>query len=181
MSRRHEARHTGLTLVELVMGMALAVIVMALAIPSLQALMANAQRSSVVTWISASLLYGRSEAIKQASPVSLCPGTPQAGCESGKQPDWSGGWIVFRAPDAAIRYQGEPSLLRTHRFIHSPFTLKAHAGIRQGVTYRASGFAEHAGWLDLCSTDGGENHRILVHAAGRLEVEDLNQCGTGTG
>lgn len=181
MSGRHEARQTGLTLVELVMGMALAAIIMALAMPGLQALMANTQRSSVVTEISASLLYGRSEAIKQASPVSLCPGTPQAGCESGRQPDWSGGWIVFRDPDAAIRYSGGSSLLRTHRFKHAPFSLKAHAGIRQGITYRASGFAEHAGWLDLCSTDGGANHRILVHAVGRLEVEDLEQCGTGTG
>ncbi len=172
-------RQRGLTLVELMMGLALAAVVLALAVPAARTLLANVQRGSLVTEVSIALIYGRSEAVKDGLPVSLCPGSAQAGCAAGERPDWAPGWVVFKDPNGDRSLDDGDRLLRVHQFEHPLFTLYGSDGLRKGVTFRPSGFAAAGGWLDLCPLDPGDGYRIELTAAGQLRVHEDVPCVPG--
>lgn len=83
---------TGFTLNELIIGMAVAAILVSLAVPSLQSYVINTKLSASTNALIGSLNFARSEAIKRGVPVSICPSTNGSICTV---TPWGRGWIVF--------------------------------------------------------------------------------------
>ncbi len=83
----------GFTLIELMVTLAVLAIVVAMAAPSFNSMIANNRSSGMATELTAALNFARSEAIKRVKPVSICPSSDGVACLTGA--DWPKGWLVF--------------------------------------------------------------------------------------
>ncbi len=173
------ARQTGLTLIELLVALALAALVMFLSLPAFDTLLTRTQRSTLIAELGASFMYARSEAVKRAIPVSLCPSADSASCLNSPDPDWSRGWIVFVDGDSDLRLEAGDTLLRVFNFENPRYSLNGGMGLQRGTTFRPSGFADNPGSLTYCERDGEFGNQVTLSAAGRLQIERLSTCNPG--
>ncbi len=94
---KHGAR--GFTLIELMAAILVGGILFALAIPSYREMIRNNRVSGATNDLVAAFAIARSEALRQATPMSVCASDDGTSCKSGGGPtSWSPGWIVFRDP-----------------------------------------------------------------------------------
>ena len=92
----------GFSLLELIIALAIAAILLGLAVPSLHTFMGSSEMSATTNQFVYSLQVARSEAIKRASPVGLCPSAnPLADEPSCGGGNYASGWIVFVDTDAS--------------------------------------------------------------------------------
>lgn len=83
----------GLTLPELMIGIALFAIVVSFAVPSFQSVMERQELNSKLSLLNTTLAYARAEAVTRAKNIIVCPVDTGESCKSGT--DWSDGWLVF--------------------------------------------------------------------------------------
>ena len=88
-------KHSGFTLVELVIVLAVAAILTTLAAPSFRSMIQNNRATTQANALLSSMNLARSEAIKRGVRVTLCSSEDQASCTDPASDDWSTGWIVF--------------------------------------------------------------------------------------
>ncbi len=86
-------RAAGVTLIELLLGMSVTAVLLALAVPSFREITASSRASSVESDLVTALNLARSESLRRGVPVSLCPSADGATCAAST--DWASGWIVF--------------------------------------------------------------------------------------
>ena len=103
-------RQRGFTLIELIITLAIAVIVMAIGVPSFQEMMRNNRAATHANEILTGLNFARSEAVKRGVIVSLCPSADQASCSGAD--DWAGGWIAFVNPNGDATVDAGEVVLR---------------------------------------------------------------------
>lgn len=89
--RRNHAKCDGFTLVELMIGLVVLAILVAIAVPSYQGVVANQRVRATTTDLHSSLVLARSEALKRNRQVTF---SPAAG-------GWSGGWTITPAGGGA--------------------------------------------------------------------------------
>lgn len=80
----------GFTLIELLLAIAILAILLALAAPSFERLLATNRMAGSANELLGAMQLGRTEALKRRGPVSLCPSTDGESCGG----DWVDGWIV---------------------------------------------------------------------------------------
>lgn len=83
----------GFTLIELVVTLAVLAIAVGLAAPSFTQQIRNNSSVSLASEFQTALGFARSEAVKRASRISLCPSSDGASCLTAE--DWTKGWMVF--------------------------------------------------------------------------------------
>jgi prepilin-type N-terminal cleavage/methylation domain-containing protein len=99
-------RQSGLTLIELMIALAVAVVLLAVGVPALQSLGANNRVTSATNGLVAALRLARGEAVNRATSVSVCALASRftagaaGACASSGAPDWSNGFRVFTDDDA---------------------------------------------------------------------------------
>lgn len=102
-------RHTGFTLLELLVVIALAAVVAALAIPALDRALLNARRAATMESLVRAAWFARTEALRRGRPVLLCASAGSTQCVSA--PDaWSGGWLVAAADTPAVALRRGPGV-----------------------------------------------------------------------
>jgi type IV fimbrial biogenesis protein FimT len=82
----------GFTLIELMMALAVMVILIAVAAPSLRDTVMNMRMTGQANDLLADLALARGEAIKRNIPVYLCSSSDGATCTAS---EWDRGWMVF--------------------------------------------------------------------------------------
>ena len=92
---RHQA---GLTLIELMIGIAVLAIVLTLAVPAFNTIIQTNRVAAQANNLSTGFAYARAEAIKRTNTVSICARNP-ANNSCGN--DWAEGWVVFDNPTRA--------------------------------------------------------------------------------
>ena len=94
-SRLNQAnfKSSGFTLIELMITIAILAILMAVAIPSFQAMIASTRLTSAKNDLLSTLARARSEAIKVGNRVTVCMSADGATCASSG--GWEQGWISF--------------------------------------------------------------------------------------
>ncbi len=122
----------GFTLLELLITLAISAILIGLAVPSLKSFMGDSELTSTSNEFVHSLQTARSEAIKRAGPVGLCPSAaPLADEPVCSGTDYAAGWIVFadadgngsrETTDEVVLQVAERSLLRPTRRLRSAST-----------------------------------------------------------
>lgn len=154
----------GLSLVELVMALTVAVVALSASLPLFTGLRAGVQqRASLNHWMSA-LAQARISAVERGRPVVACPAAGER-CEATQF--WHNGWILFEDTDQdGQRDNGEPLLLST------PPSREVRIGSssgRQRIRYRPDGSSEGSNvTVTFCDRRGaGKARTIVLNNAGR--------------
>lgn len=92
-------KYEGVTLIELMVGLAIVAIIAALAAPSFDRSIRDSQiRAGADTLISAMAL-ARVEAVRRGKYVTICPSADGSTCSG---TDWTNGWLVFQDGAASV-------------------------------------------------------------------------------
>lgn len=154
----------GFTIIELMITVTVAAILMAIAVPGFQDLIANNQRAAVVNDFMASLHIARSEAITRNTRVVVCASTDQLTCDAGT--DWSKGWMAFADADNDRVLDAGEVLLDAHQEVPqhkiSSSTFLADVSYRPNGRVMAADVGTNTGEFKVCDDRGPEYSRIII-------------------
>lgn len=179
----------GLSLIELLVTLSIAVILLTIGVPSFTNMMASNTASSYANDLVADINYARSEAITRGMRVVVCKGTATAAgsvCNAG---NWEDGWKVFedcngnqvvnnttcpdRNGDGALDNE---SVLRVHSGLSNGWTLRGNNNVVNQITFRPDGRTGNNGTLVACKSgvlnDGNQTRSsaVVVLGTGRARV-----------
>ena len=162
-------KHTGFTLIELMVVLSIAAILVSVAIPGFRSLIQNNRLATQANELTGTMNFARGEAIKRGQSVTVCVSTDQAGCTLGTA--WAGGWIAFVDVNSnSVFNAGTDTLLRVRGALAGGSTL---TGAATAVRYQATGLlGVGAGAYNLLTPGctGNERRTINITATGRLGV-----------
>lgn len=163
-------KHTGFTLIELMVVLAIAAILLTLAVPSFRSTIQNNRIASQANDLVATLQLARGEAIKRGVRITVCVSTDQATCTG---TNWAGGWIAFADVNANGGVDAGDTLLKVGGALNGGSTLTS-AGFASAtrIQYQPSGFSDSAGAFSLSipGCTGNEVRAINVATTGRVGI-----------
>jgi type IV fimbrial biogenesis protein FimT len=193
---RHTLANTlqyGLSLIELLVTLSIAVILLTIGVPSFVDMMASNTASSYANDLLADINYARSEAITRGNRVVVCKGAATA-VGSGCTGNWEDGWKVFvdcndnriintggdsTCPDGAAE-----EVLRVHSTLASGWTLRGNTNVVNRITFLPDGRTGNNGTLVACKgavLNAGNQTRsaaVVVLGTGRARISpDTNGDG----
>lgn len=130
-------------MIELMVAVAIAVILAAAAIPQYNRYVGATTIDAQVSAVVASMRLARSEALKRAIPVTICPSAnPEAATPSCSNSDatlgWGTGWIVFTDLNVRGQVDGSDTVIRVQpRFANSGGMLPSNTA--QIMSFNANG------------------------------------------
>ena len=156
--------HSGFTLLELMVVVAILAIVATLAAPSFSEAILNGRLTSLANNFLASAQLARSEAIKRNAAVTLCRSADGAACAGSGS--WSQGWIVIVGG----------TVLRVQPALPSDFSL----AWTTDVVFQPGGDLATPVTLKLCRippSSSGQDRQIRITGTGRTSI---SRTSTGT-
>ena len=188
-------KHTGFTLPELLITLAIVGILLTVGVPSLKTFMQGNQLIASTNELISALHVARSEAIKLNTRVSICESSDGATCAV--TGSWKNGWIVFIDGNGAnpgdLVNTGSPCtaantdcLLRIHDAIDDDLlsisvlnpaknSVSSFTFTSRGLPKAANGAVE-SGVFSLCSFDSNNNvidaRAVVLSLSGRVRVSD---------
>ena len=159
------AQQHGFTLVELLVSMAVLAVLLGVAVPSFQSVVASSQLSSRTNDLVGALSLARSEAIRRGARVTLCKSSDGASCASSG--DWDQGWIAFvdttrSGTDAAVD-SGE-TVIQIYQGNANAVSIKGSTNVANYVSFASDGRAKvmagtpQTGTLRPCSSSAALNN-----------------------
>lgn len=167
----------GVTLVELMAVLAVAVILVGIAVPAIGDFIRNGRMVTQTNQFVGDLAFARSEAIKRGANVVICkssdPIASPPSCNTAGD-DWSSGWIIF-VDDQTINgtLDVDEDIVRTHEALPDGLTLFAAAGVANRVTYTRAGGSDLTAVSSfvLCDQRGAARGRsITLEVTGRPTI-----------
>lgn len=177
---------SGLTLIELLTGLALLALLLSLAAPAFQAQVATSQLSSATQALMGSLMQARTQAIRLGRRVTVCRSNDQQQCDADPARGWDAGWLVFMDVD---RTSGTPEVSASDTLLNRSEPLPPLLRVRGNSTLAAylsfaangeartiSGGSHPVGRIRVCSTsprlpDTRRARELILSADGRVVVE----------
>lgn len=130
----------GFTLLELMITVAILVILLAIAVPSFQGLIASNRLTGATNEFIAALNTARAEAIRRGQRVTLCASSNGTGCTN---TDWTQGWVIFNDSDNDAAFDGSPEvILRTGGLASSGISIIGNSSVNRYIAYTADGTAK---------------------------------------
>ncbi len=166
--------HNGVTLLDLLVGITVASVLLAVAIPSFQTLVLDARRTTRVNEFVAAVHLAKSEAHKRHANVVICKAPNAQNCDSGGT--WGDGWLVFVNTDRD----------RPPRVDEGERVLRRNGAIRQGsvtanraaFVFRSYGVSSTNGTLTFCDKRGSTAARaVIVSSTGRPRASSRTAGG----
>jgi type IV fimbrial biogenesis protein FimT len=103
--------HTGFTLVELMIALAVGIIILTIGVPAFNGLMTSNRTTAYTNNLITALRLARSEAIHRGEGVTVC--ASNADYSACNNANWQNGWLVFTDPDNDRAYTaGTDELIR---------------------------------------------------------------------
>ncbi len=169
-------KHSGFTLIELMITLAIASILLFVGLPSFDTFIKDGRLTSGVNDLVGALYTARSEAVKRGLRVSVCKSDDQASCASSG--GWQQGWIVFTDENNSGDYDAGETVLRVHSGLSSPITAIGDANVSSYISYIGSGQSQQAGggiqsgnieFRDGRTGPVGKN--LVMNTTGRLHTD----------
>jgi type IV fimbrial biogenesis protein FimT len=169
----------GFTLIELMVVIAILALLVGLAAPSFQRIIAqNAINSGAGTFVG-DIKFARSEALKRGMSVTLCPSIePFDRCAA--IDDWQGGWIIFLDRNANNTLNtsagSEEVILRVQQGLPGDLTILSTGGAVRSMRFDRSGSAAAPVGLEINSTKLDTQAQIdtrrftCISTAGRVRL-----------
>ena len=173
----------GFTLIELMVTLAVLAIIVSIAAPSFNNMIANNRSTSMASEMIATVNFARSEAIKRAKPVSICPSSNGEACLSAD--DWAKGWLVLvdkAASDSADLDEGEALKYWNKLDKKAVISFKKDATAAAYLRFNSRGMLARSGNADTdtrvfeayvsgCKSDAGR--KIAIGIAGMISSTKL--------
>jgi type IV fimbrial biogenesis protein FimT len=182
----------GFSLIELMITLAIAAIVLAAGVPAFGDLVQDNRLATQINELVTDLNLARSEAIKQAAPVTVCKRN-SAGTACNNPGHWQNGWIVFLDidrdgvvdddGDTALCETGEDCVLRVHAPLPAGNTIR-YRQVNDHITYDTQGFSEgFNGTFVFCDNRGYTKARgRIISNPGRIRTTtDIDHDGIHEG
>jgi len=176
-THKQTPRSRGLTLIELLITLTIAVIIAAVAIPALHTLIkTNRMSTQLSEWLTI-LQAARSQAISHQQHVVICPSTDQNGCANTTQ--WQNGWITFADRNLNQQHDRDESLSRVNNTALTDLRISSSNG-RQRIAFQADGSAGGSNTtLTFCDVRGAAAARAIIIAVnGRPRLASTRADGT---
>jgi type IV fimbrial biogenesis protein FimT len=183
-SRSQSRAHTGVTLIELMVGITLLAILLAIAAPNFQGMTASSRLTSASNELLGSLQQARAQAVRTGSRVTVCRSTNGAQCDTTAGVGWNRGWIVFQdttRSSADAEVDAGEGILTNIRDLGAGTTIAGNNPIANYVSFAADGRprlmggAIQSGTLRVCSpaaslTDDTRARDIVLSSTGQVVV-----------
>ncbi|WP_168927526.1 GspH/FimT family pseudopilin [Nitrincola alkalilacustris] len=157
-------QQSGITLIELMMVLVLMAVLMLVGVPGFQQVIAQNRAASTANDLLYHLQLARSEALRHARVVTLCPVTEAEPEECAAVDDWAGGWILFVDANGNGDYDvGDDTLLRSAPPLPGQVTLEGPVF----MSYQAAGSGSAA---TFALEAGSEQRWVCVELSGRAAV-----------
>jgi len=176
-------RASGMTAIELLIGLSVLAIIVLIAVPGSSMLMGYYRLHTVSGELVDSLYLARNEALQRASTVRVCPSHDGKTCRS--DGDWSDGWLVYSDGNADGKVQ-DIELLEAFEAPEEHVHILATGAAEKVAGFTAAGLVRDNGSTSaefvLCPDDSSANPRaIVVDADGwvRLASTDGRPCQAG--
>ena len=171
-------RQRGFTLVEVLVTLAVASVLFATAVPSMQDFITRNHMSTEVNNFIASLYVARSEAVKRVQTVAVCPANSDF-TDCIDSTDWQGGWMVFLdANQDGKLTNGSDEILQRYPALPSRFAVNGNQSL---FAYDSSGQLYNPGsngTYTFCDTGSvAKTRKITVSREGRVRVDQLTSVG----
>jgi type IV fimbrial biogenesis protein FimT len=161
-------------------GLAIGAILLSLAVPSMQSLLGDSEMTATSNELVYSLQTARSEAIKRATPVALCPSASALAAEPECGGSFLGGWIVFEDSDGnGSRDLTDEVILQTGA--RSPaFSIDPDTVFEERVYFGISGSSTNpvgvplSGSIALDYDSGSEKRAVSIAANGRITTTTVS-------
>jgi type IV fimbrial biogenesis protein FimT len=179
---RKRSYTAGFTLIELMVTIAIIGIVALIGIPAFSDFILNNRIRGQTSDFVVQLTHARSEAMRTATRVTVCPGTA-GGCSGS---NWENGWVVFVDANANAAVDSGETVIGVGAALDGGNTLRS-ATFSTYISFRHDGGSTSiaggglAGSFALCDSRGyGDNARaIAVSASGRMKALAANASGSG--
>lgn len=168
-----KSKQTGLTLVELMVTLAVAIILIAVGMPLFSGVVANNRAVAQANTFVAAFKLARSEAVKRATEVSVCaiadPAADPVVC--GGNSDWANGLLVFTDGGTAGSVDGGDTRIKVFANTIAGATVSSTVGF---VRYQPRGdMATATASLELGHSDtvGSQVRCLHLTASGQTRLE----------
>jgi len=186
-SRGHHCngRQAGLSLIELMVGLAILGILLGLAAPSLQGIVLSSRVNTQVNDLVGAINLARSEAVKINSGVTICKSTDGASCAT-TGTDWATGWIVFTDANYNGTVDAGETIIRAFPAMSGSLTAVANAGMANNIIFSGLGHPSATfvgGRTSICppaSANQAYCRTICVNSQGRPRVDTPAQLTADT-
>ena len=171
------ARASGVTLVELVVGLAVMAVLAAAAMPVFARFVAEQQLLDEARRLSEAILVARSEAIKRNGVVILCADAPPGDCAASDQ--WHRGWRAFEDRDGnGVPDTDDPPVPVREPASRSGVSITGNGPVEHYLRFTWSGQARmvsgalQMGTFTVCRS-GLRGYRVVLANTGRTRIERL--------
>ena len=176
----------GLTLIELMITLSLMSLLLMLAVPGMQAMMASSRLTSATNELSATLARARSESMRYGTRMTVCKADGSGlQCSTEAGTGWEAGWLAFRDPIRSVSPLVDAGETVTFRIepLAAGLKINGNSGLANYVSYAADGRSKTIsnngllmGRIRICSTSSalGNDARardLVVSASGRVALE----------
>jgi type IV fimbrial biogenesis protein FimT len=174
---RTPCRQSGLTLVELAIGLAVLAVIVRLAVPSMDAFLAAVSLNGASQELMGDLHLARSEALSRNQRVTICKSTDGVQCAA--DGNWEQGWVIFEDLDHSGTLDAGEAVIARRDALAPGLRLSGNATVASYVSYTGKGTSRltnggfQAGTLTLCRVSASvtDARQVIVNAVGRPRLQ----------
>ncbi|MFA0924824.1 GspH/FimT family protein [Xanthomonas fragariae] len=158
-------RHSGISLIEILVTAALLALLTAIAWPSFAELRQTNHVRAIMFELTSALAIARSASITRGAPVAVCPSSSTLDCITGS--NWTDGWLVYSDTDGNRRPDKSNDVISTSsQRTSSELKIHTTAG-RAQVRYGSLGRVLGSNLTFHICSRGDLRGQVIVSASGR--------------
>lgn len=164
-------QHTGFTLIELMVTLAVLSILLTIGVPSMRTLISNDRLTTATNSLAASLNLARSEAVKQGLSATLCSSNDQTSCTGSS---WTDGWLIWVDANANSTLDAPGEIVRVAETLKGTIVVTAAATT---LLFDSTGFTSNPGTIKICDDRTGNlGKQLRILAGGSVSLSTQIAC-----
>ncbi len=166
----------GVSLIDLMIAMTIAVILMSVAVPSYNTMIKKGRLTANFNGFIGGVHLTRSEAIKRGATTTLCKSVNGTSCVT--TGGWGDGWVAFVDTDADGVLDTGEERLKVHEALDASSSLIGDTTIASILRYRSDGTSMESGTFTLCDDRGASYAKaVIISVVGRVRSSDTDTGG----